>query len=146
MKKSVEGICLKIYHLSVEYSKKIKEKHSNILLKELGISEINVPSQQTAFRKVWCYPVQFAIPSPRPPLVDHYIDRDQAFLRYQNDTLVINTMYLQKLVSFFENVQLLNLFFRVLIEFEFEFHRNTSTGTVVSTTKSLNFFFLAYGA
>lgn len=98
VKKSVEGICLKIYHLSVEYSKKIKDRQS-VLLKEQGINEVHIPLQQTSFRKVWCYPVQFAIPSLRPPLVDHYIDRDQAMLRYQNDSLVINTLYLQKLVS-----------------------------------------------
>jgi len=37
VKESVEGICLKIYHLSADYAKKIKEKHSE-LLKENGIS------------------------------------------------------------------------------------------------------------
>lgn len=36
VKASVEGICLKIYHLSAEYARKIREKHSN-LLKENGI-------------------------------------------------------------------------------------------------------------
>lgn len=35
-KASVEGICLKIYHLSAEYARKIREKHS-VLLKENGI-------------------------------------------------------------------------------------------------------------
>jgi hypothetical protein len=37
VKESVEGICLKIYHLSADYAKKIKEKHSEVL-KENGIS------------------------------------------------------------------------------------------------------------
>lgn len=36
VKASVEGICLKIYHLSAEYARKIREKHS-ALLKENGI-------------------------------------------------------------------------------------------------------------
>lgn len=35
-KASVEGICLKIYHLSAEYARKIREKHG-VLLKENGI-------------------------------------------------------------------------------------------------------------
>jgi phosphorylated CTD-interacting factor 1 len=37
VKESVEGICLKIYHLSADYAKKIKETHSEVL-KENGIS------------------------------------------------------------------------------------------------------------
>lgn len=36
VKASVEGICLKIYHLSADYARKIREKHS-ALLKENGI-------------------------------------------------------------------------------------------------------------
>lgn len=48
---------------------------------------------------MWCYPVQFALPAPRPPLVEHFLDRDQALLRYLGDTQVLNAAYLQKLVS-----------------------------------------------
>lgn len=36
VKESVEGICLKIYHLSSEYGKKVRERHYE-LLKENGI-------------------------------------------------------------------------------------------------------------
>ena len=36
VKASVEGICHKIYHLSAEHAKKVKEKHRD-LLKEQGI-------------------------------------------------------------------------------------------------------------
>lgn len=57
------------------------------------------PLQQAALRKVWCYPVQFALPAPRPPLVEHFIDRDQVLLRYLGETQVLNATYLQKLVS-----------------------------------------------
>lgn len=96
VKASVEGICLKIYHLSAEYARKIKEKHSG-LLKEHGIQELSAPLQQAALRKVWCYPVQFAVPSPRPPLVEHFLDRDQALLRFQGETQMVNVPYLQKL-------------------------------------------------
>lgn len=96
VKASVEGICLKIYHLSAEYARKIKAKHS-ALLKESGIQELPAPQQQAALRKVWCYPVQFAVPAPRPPLLEHFIERDQALLRYLGETQVINATYLQKL-------------------------------------------------
>ncbi|XP_013168370.1 PREDICTED: phosphorylated CTD-interacting factor 1 [Papilio xuthus] len=95
-KASVEGICLKIYHLSAEYARKIREKHS-FLLKENGIQELTAPLQQAALRKVWCYPVQCGIPAPRSPLVEHFLDRDQALLRYLGDTQIINATYLQKL-------------------------------------------------
>lgn len=53
----------------------------------------------THTRKVWCYPVQFAVGCPRLPVVDYLPDRDQALLRFQGDTLAINTTHLQKLVS-----------------------------------------------
>lgn len=60
--------------------------------------ELPAPLQQAALRKVWCYPVQCALPAPRAPLVDHFLDRDQALLRYLGETQVINAAYLQKLV------------------------------------------------
>lgn len=50
-------------------------------------------------RKVWCYPVQFGISCPRFPVVDYIPERDQAILRYQGDTVVINATHLLKLVS-----------------------------------------------
>lgn len=95
VKSSVEGICLKIYNLSVEYAKKVREK-SNAILKEHGM-ELPPPIPMTNTRKVWCYPVQFAIGCPRLPVVDYLPDRDQALLRYQGDTLAINSTHLQKL-------------------------------------------------
>lgn len=61
--------------------------------------ELAAPLQQAALRKVWCYPIQFAVPAPRPPLVEHFLDRDQTLLRYLGETQVINAVYLQKLVS-----------------------------------------------
>ncbi|XP_056641507.1 mRNA (2'-O-methyladenosine-N(6)-)-methyltransferase [Diorhabda carinulata] len=95
VKSSVEGICLKMYNLSVEYAKKIREK-SNALLKEHGME---LPPHMTMHttRKVWCYPVQFAIGCPRLPVVDYLPDRDQVVLRYQGDTLAINSSHLNKL-------------------------------------------------
>ncbi|XP_049949039.1 mRNA (2'-O-methyladenosine-N(6)-)-methyltransferase [Schistocerca serialis cubense] len=97
VKSSVEGICLKIYHLSVEYAKKVKDKHIEIL-KEHGISEVIAPVQVANLRKVWCYPVQFATPPcPRLPQIDYLLERDQALLRYHMETVTINAAHLQKL-------------------------------------------------
>lgn len=55
------------------------------------------PVQMPA-RKVWCYPVQFAMPCPRLPQVDYLPERDQTLLRYHGDAMCINTTHLQKLV------------------------------------------------
>ncbi|XP_072381419.1 mRNA (2'-O-methyladenosine-N(6)-)-methyltransferase [Diabrotica undecimpunctata] len=95
VKSSVEGICLKMYNLSVEYAKKIREK-SNNMLKEHGMELPQNMSMHTT-RKVWCYPVQFAIGCPRLPVVDYLPDRDQVVLRYHGDTLAINSTHLNKL-------------------------------------------------
>lgn len=92
----MEGICLKIYNLSAEYAKKVKEK-SNSILKEHGL-ELPVATSQPTVRKVWCYPIQFAIPCPRLPTVEYLPERDQALLRFQGETLAVNTTHLQKLV------------------------------------------------
>lgn len=86
-----------MYNLSLEYAKKIREK-SNSILKEHGM-ELPPNMNMHTTRKVWCYPVQFAIGCPRLPVVDYLPDRDQALLRYQGDTLAINSSHLQKLVS-----------------------------------------------
>ncbi|XP_060518197.1 mRNA (2'-O-methyladenosine-N(6)-)-methyltransferase [Cylas formicarius] len=93
---SVEGICLKIYNLSCEYAKKVREK-SNSILKEHGMELPPHPFLSQTTRKVWCYPVQFAIGCPRLPVVEYVPDRDQAMLRFQGDALAINNTYLQKL-------------------------------------------------
>lgn len=93
----MEGICLKIYNLSVDYGKKVYDK-SNHILKEHGM-EMPPPMTMHTTRKVWCYPVQYAIGCPRLPVVEYIPDRDQALLRFQGDTLAINGSHLQKLVS-----------------------------------------------
>nr|CAH7716933.1 unnamed protein product [Callosobruchus chinensis] len=97
VKSSVEGICMKIYNLSCDYARKIRDK-GNAILKEQVLGELpSAPLQIHGARKVWCYPVQFAIGCPRMPVVEYLPDRDQALLRYQGDTLAINATHLQKL-------------------------------------------------
>lgn len=101
VKVSVEGVCLKIYHLSAEHARKVKDKHS-ALLKEQGIEELSAPIQQSALRKVWCYPIQFAIPATRMPIVDYMPDNrspDHTLVTYHKDTVAINTTHLTKLVN-----------------------------------------------
>lgn len=48
--------------------------------------------------KVWCYPVQFATPAPRLPPIEYMADKDQTYVRFNGEKLLINTVYLQKLV------------------------------------------------
>lgn len=95
-KTSVEGICLKIYHLACDYVKKIHDKHWAVLSVH-GIEEITSSLQVTNPKKVLCYPVQFAISSPRLPLVDYLQDKDMTLLRYHGDTVRLNTVHFQKL-------------------------------------------------
>ncbi|KAG8131448.1 putative Phosphorylated CTD-interacting factor 1-like protein [Naja naja] len=65
-KDSVEGICSKIYHISLEYVKRIREKHL-ALLKEHSIpAEVEPPDVQD--RLVYCYPVRLAV----PPCLDFF--------------------------------------------------------------------------
>ncbi|KAK7576030.1 hypothetical protein V9T40_012316 [Parthenolecanium corni] len=97
VKKSVEGICLKVCHLSSEYAKKVREKQSEIY-KEQGITEPLTPASALTTRKVWCYPVQFAAPCPRLPPIDYMVEKDLILLRYnKSETVSINTTYMQKL-------------------------------------------------
>ena len=100
---SVENLCIKVYHLSAEHARKIRERHSQIL-KESGIHELTAAPQPPAMRKVWCYPVQFALPMPRMPQIDYTTERDSMVIKYthvslpQADSHTMNLSHLQKLV------------------------------------------------
>ncbi|XP_043275592.1 mRNA (2'-O-methyladenosine-N(6)-)-methyltransferase [Venturia canescens] len=97
VKNSVEGICLKIYHLSTDYAKKVKEKNNQIL-KDNGLGDvIPLGGPASTQRKVWCYPVQFSLPAPRLPHIEYLPEREQTMLRYHGDTMSINNMHLTKL-------------------------------------------------
>lgn len=56
-----------------------------------------IPAALTV-HKVWCYPVQFFTPTLRLPPVEFLSDKDHTILRYNGDRLLINTLYLLKLV------------------------------------------------
>ncbi|XP_046411649.1 mRNA (2'-O-methyladenosine-N(6)-)-methyltransferase isoform X1 [Neodiprion fabricii] len=97
VKASVEGICLKIYHLSTDYAKKIKDKN-NQMTKEGGLADvIPLTGPVSSQRKVWCYPVQFSLPSPRLPQIEYLPEREQTMLRFHGDTMGINNTHLTKL-------------------------------------------------
>ena len=160
-KSSVEGICVKMNNLSTEYAKKIRDKH-NELLKENGLAgkknmdinsldnrwlisirclsdlepNVNVPHP----RKVWCYPVLFALPCPRLPPVEFLPDKEQTLLRYKGDAVRINNLHFQKLV-------------RSSIHFHpedslitFSENRNNCIDTIALRTASLNGFCRVFGA
>lgn len=97
-KESVEGICKKIYTLSCDYAQKVKEKNDEIL-REANISELNAKKNVPHQRKVWCYPVQFALPCPRLPVVEFFQDKEQTQLRYKGECVRINNLYFNKLVG-----------------------------------------------
>lgn len=96
VKDSVQKICLKIYHLSTEHAKKIRDKHSELLTSN-GIHEPPPPPTTLNVRKVWCYPIQFSTPSCRMPNIDYHPDKELIMLRYQNDTVTVNGVHMQKL-------------------------------------------------
>lgn len=104
VKGSVEALCTKIYNLSGEHAKKIRERHAQVL-KDNGIYEPALPPAPPHLRKVWCYPVQFTVQSPRMPVVEYSPDREQMALKYthasmqQPDTQFINLTHLHKMVS-----------------------------------------------
>nr|CAG4644616.1 EOG090X02BU [Leptodora kindtii] len=95
-KSSVEGICIKMINLSAEYAKKIRDRH-NELLKENGLADLEPNIHLPHPRKVWCYPVLFALPCPRLPPVEFLQDKDQTVLRYKADAVRINNLHFQKL-------------------------------------------------
>nr|XP_015220584.1 PREDICTED: phosphorylated CTD-interacting factor 1 isoform X1 [Lepisosteus oculatus]XP_015220585.1 PREDICTED: phosphorylated CTD-interacting factor 1 isoform X1 [Lepisosteus oculatus] len=92
---SVEGICSKIYHISGEYARRIREAHSS-LLKDCNIAEAT-ESTEASERLVYCYPVRLAIASPPQPRVELHFENDIACLRYKGEMVKVNRSYFNKL-------------------------------------------------
>lgn len=104
VKGSVEALCTKIYTLSMEHVKKIRDRHV-LLLKENGLND-PMPAVPPGHRKEEiCSPIQFALPPIRLPVVDYQFERDHINLKYTYptaqapDTHTLNMTHLQKLVS-----------------------------------------------
>lgn len=107
VKGSVEALCTKVYTLSVEHVKKIRERHV-LLLKENGLND-PMPAVPPGHRKEEiCTPIQFALPPIRLPVVDYQFERDHINVKYTHptvqtpDTHTLNMTHLQKLVSLIE--------------------------------------------
>uniref|UniRef100_A0A673X7P7 mRNA (2'-O-methyladenosine-N(6)-)-methyltransferase n=1 Tax=Salmo trutta TaxID=8032 RepID=A0A673X7P7_SALTR len=93
-KDSVEGICTKIYHISVEYVRRIRQAHQT-LLKDCNITDPEAAEVQD--RLVYCYPVRLALPSPNQPRVELHFENDIACLRYKGEMVKVNRGYFAKL-------------------------------------------------
>lgn len=78
---------------TVDVVKQLLHNFHWFLLSDLE-PNVNVPHP----RKVWCYPVLFALPCPRLPPVEFLPDKDQTLLRYKGDAVRINNLHFQKLV------------------------------------------------
>lgn len=104
VKGSVEALCTKIYHLSVEHVKKIRERHVQ-LLKENGLHDPTPPLPPSLRKEEICSAILFALPPIRLPVVDYQFERDHINVKYthpsnnQPDTHTLNMTHLQKLVS-----------------------------------------------
>ncbi|XP_036387204.1 mRNA (2'-O-methyladenosine-N(6)-)-methyltransferase [Megalops cyprinoides] len=94
-KDSVEGICTKIYHISAEYVRRIRQAHLN-LLKECNITD-GAEAPEVQDRLVYCYPVRLALPSPPQPRVELHFENDIACLRFKGEMVKVNRNYFNKL-------------------------------------------------
>uniref|UniRef100_A0A8C4GXW1 mRNA (2'-O-methyladenosine-N(6)-)-methyltransferase n=1 Tax=Dicentrarchus labrax TaxID=13489 RepID=A0A8C4GXW1_DICLA len=92
-KDSVEGICSKIYQLSAEYSRRLRQTHLNLL--QDPPTEACASPQQS--RLVYCYPVRLAIPSPPLPRVELHFENDVACLRFRGEMVKVNRGHFSKL-------------------------------------------------
>ncbi|KAI2663917.1 mRNA (2'-O-methyladenosine-N(6)-)-methyltransferase [Labeo rohita] len=95
-KDSVEGICSKIYHISAEYVRRIRQAHLT-LLKDCNISVDGTESTEVQDRLVYCYPVRLSIPSPPQPRVELHFENDVACLRYKGEMVKVNRGHFNKL-------------------------------------------------
>lgn len=94
-KDSVEGICSKIYHISLEYVKRIREKHLAIL-KENNIPD-EVEASEVEPRLVYCYPVRLAVSAPPMPSVEMHMENSVVCIRYKGEMVKVSRSYFSKL-------------------------------------------------
>ncbi|XP_053171924.1 mRNA (2'-O-methyladenosine-N(6)-)-methyltransferase [Scomber japonicus] len=92
-KDSVEGICSKIYQLSADYSRRLRQTHLNLL--QDPPTEACASPQQS--RLVYCYPVRLALPSPPLPRVELHFENDVACLRFKGEMVKVNRGHFSKL-------------------------------------------------
>jgi hypothetical protein len=140
VKGSVEALCTKVFTLSVEHVKKIRERHV-LLLKENGLND-PTPAVPPGHRKEEiCSPIQFALPPIRLPVVDYQFERDHINVKYthpsaqQPDTHTLNMTHLQKLVSADSADESSETFsYRILLDSRNNFTVTTATITFPSSS------------
>ncbi|XP_038070202.1 mRNA (2'-O-methyladenosine-N(6)-)-methyltransferase-like [Patiria miniata] len=93
---SVEGICTKMYHMSCEIVKKLRDRHWEVL-KEHQIEEPAPFTRPPQDKKMPCYSVYAIVPSPRLPTVDIHEEGATTCIRYNGEMMKINTAHLKKL-------------------------------------------------
>ncbi|XP_061584075.1 mRNA (2'-O-methyladenosine-N(6)-)-methyltransferase [Cololabis saira] len=92
-KDSVEGICSKIYQLSTEYSRRLRQTHLSLLQDPATETGSSPPPS----RLVYCYPVRLAIPTPPLPRVELHFENDVACLRFRGEMVKVNRGHFSKL-------------------------------------------------
>lgn len=103
VKGNVEALCIKMYTLSAEHVKKIRERHV-ALLKDNGLLDPTPALPPSHRKEELCTPIQFALPPIRLPVVDYQFERDHINVKYVQpssspDTHTLNMTHLQKLVN-----------------------------------------------
>lgn len=97
---SVEGISCKVYSLSLDYAAKINEKHLQ-LLNEFHIEPVRSIAKPSEKRMI-CYPVHLATPSPNSPHVLHQEQEEMTTVRFKGETQKINTTHFHKLEQLYQ--------------------------------------------
>uniref|UniRef100_A0A8C5EM09 mRNA (2'-O-methyladenosine-N(6)-)-methyltransferase n=1 Tax=Gouania willdenowi TaxID=441366 RepID=A0A8C5EM09_GOUWI len=87
-KDSVEGICSKIYQLSVEYSRRLRQTHLSLL---------QACPSPTEPRLLYCYPVRLSVSSVPLPRVELHFENDVACLRFRGEMVKVNRGHFSKL-------------------------------------------------
>uniref|UniRef100_A0A3Q3X5G7 mRNA (2'-O-methyladenosine-N(6)-)-methyltransferase n=1 Tax=Mola mola TaxID=94237 RepID=A0A3Q3X5G7_MOLML len=95
-KDSVEGICSKIYQLSAEYSRRLRQTHLS-LLQDPPADTCASPPQS---RLVYCYPVRLALPSAPLPRVELHFENDVACLRFRGEMVKVNRGHFSKMLLY----------------------------------------------
>ncbi|XP_072296180.1 mRNA (2'-O-methyladenosine-N(6)-)-methyltransferase [Eucyclogobius newberryi] len=92
-KDSVEGICSKIYQLSADYSRRLRQTHLSLL--PAPPPEPTAPDPSA--RLVYCYPLRLSSPTPALPRVELHFENDVACLRFKGEMVKVNRGHFSKL-------------------------------------------------
>lgn len=103
MKGKVELICNKLYHLSCDYAKEVREKEIKYISTELKqdvIHHVGYLKLQNPPKRVFAYPIQLAYKSPAKLPAIHYLMNEKdpyIILRYKQEGVRLRREFLFKL-------------------------------------------------